>query len=150
MSRPRLTQKVKRVNRSKYKNIRKAFNKLKREGRLPETYTGELTYLQFKHRVEWREEAEGLSTKKAITKEMNTETFVSPAERSRRNFIQGLKEHFKDDYNDLVKKSRDKQGRFKSIMENLVWDNERKGYILGGKYFVDVSNSPEEVIIFEI
>jgi hypothetical protein len=45
------------------------------------------------------------------------------------------------------------KGKYQSIKDNLVWDKNRSGYLLnadGKQYFIDVTNSPEEVNITEV
>ena len=126
---------------SETKQIQKVYDKLD---------NSKLTFRQFENRTRARMEAEGLKAHRAAVKEANTETFVSAAERSRANLLEGLKEDFNDEYKELQRLSRDAKGRFVSVKENLVWDKDKKGYYLhtiSGDYFIDVSNSPKSVEI---
>lgn len=88
---------------------------------------------------------------KAITKKrLNRETYTSPAERSRVNMMQGLKEKHRDVYNVIRKLSRDERGQFKKVEDNMTWNKDHGGYVIGGRYFVDVQNSPESVSIIDL
>lgn len=142
----RLTKKQKLANRRTYEAIRRGWNKT--GGQDLEGH--KITYKQFKNRVKLRMQMEDVNARVAVRKELNTETFVNPAERSRHNLVQGIKEEFRGTYKEMLKLSRDSRGRFVKVEENLTWDNERGGYILGGKYFIDVTNSPKDVQIYEI
>lgn len=89
--------------------------------------------------------------KQAAKKVAHTEDFVSAAERSRENLLNSLKKDFNAEYNEIRNLSRDKKGRWKSI--DLAWDSARSGYTFTGRdqtFFIDVSNSPEEVHIIAI
>lgn len=136
------TQKAK--NKAAYKNIRKEYDKVKDNA--------PVSYVQFKRRVKSRAERDGISIKAAAKREARTETFLSAAERSRENLIEAIKEKHAEAYSELRNLSRSK-GKYQSIKDNLVWDNSRSGYILNAgtkRYFIDVTNSPEDVIITEV
>ena len=144
MARRKFSKTRKAKNKAAYKNIRKEYEKVKEKA--------PVSYVQFKRRVKARAEKEGISIKEAAKKEARTETFWSAGERSRDNLLTSLREKHGEAYSELKNLSRSK-GRFQSIKENLKWDQDRKGYVLdaGGKqYFVDVTNSPEEVNVTEI
>ena len=140
----KLTKTQKAKNRAAYKNIRKEYDKVK--GKAP------VSYMQFKHRTQSRAKRDGISIKAAAKREARTETFLTAAERSRENNLEGIKEKHREAYDELRNLSRSK-GKFQSIKDNLSWDKDRKGYILNAgdkQYFIDVTNSPEEVNITEI
>lgn len=142
--RKKLTKKQKAKNKAMYKAIRKEYEKVKDKA--------PVSYIQFKRRARSRAKADKISIKEAAKKEARTETFLSAGERSRENLIEGIKTKHKAAYEELKNLSREK-GRFQSIKGNLTWDRERNGYVLnagGKKYFIDVSNSPEEVNIEEL
>ena len=142
----KLTKRQKAKNKVAYKNIRKEYEKVKDKSPVP------MTYKQFKARVVSRSKSDNISLKDAAKKEARTETFWSPAERSRENLLSSLKEKHSEAYGKIRNLSRNK-GRFASIKENLKWDKSRGGYVLtsGSKsYFINVTNSPEEVNIEEI
>lgn len=144
MARRKLSKTKKAKNKAAYKAIRKEYEKVKDKA--------PVSYIQFKRRVKARAEKDGLSIKAASKREARTETFFSAAERSRENLLTSLREKHGEAYSELKNLSRSK-GRFKSIKESLKWDQDRKGYVLdaGGKqYFIDVTNSPEEVTVTEI
>jgi len=146
MGRKKLSKTQKLKNKRANANIRKVYNKLNEETKQV------VSYIQFKRRAKARAKKDNISIKMAAKKESRTETFLSPAERSRENLVESIKEKYKDAYKELRNLSRVK-GRFQSIKDNLTWDKDRKGYILtaGDKhYFIDVTNSPEEVNITEI
>ena len=147
----KLTNKQKLKNQKKYKEIRKGYNEVKNKNKL-------VTYKQFKNRVQAQMEANpSLNLKGAIKKVQNTETFTSAAERSRINFIKALKKDFAEAYKKIRNLNREENGRFKKKAElELEWTehDKRWGYsfigIHGVKYFIDVKNSPEEVLVYEI
>lgn len=142
----KLTKAQKAKNKAAYKAIRKEYESVKDKSSI------KITYMQFKHRVQGRAKRDDITLKAAAKKEARTETFLSAAERSRENLVESIKENYKETYNELKNLSR-RHGKYQSIKENLEWDKNRNGYILraGEKsYFVDVTNSPEEVNITEI
>lgn len=144
MARRKLSKTQKAKNKAAYKNIKKEYDKVKDKA--------PVSYVQFKRRVKARAERDDISVKAAAKREARTETFLSAGERSRENIIEGLKENHREAYDELRNLSRSK-GKFQSIKDNLSWDKDRKGYILNAgdkQYFIDVSNSPEEVNITEI
>lgn len=141
----RLTWKQKAKNKAAYKIIRKEYDKVKDKA--------PVSYIQFKHRVNARAKADKMTIKEAAKREARTETFWTAAERSRENFLEGLKTKFDLEYKELRNLSRGPGGKFQSIKENLTWDKDRGGYVLtaaGGMFFIDVSNSPEEVNIIKV
>lgn len=140
------TQKIK--NQKKYEKIRKAYNEVKEKNEL-------VTYKQFKNRVQAQMEANpNLNLKGAIKKVQNTESFTSAAERSRSNFIEALKKDFGEEYKEIRALSRDEKGRFKKLELEWTKHGDKWGYSFTGKkglkYFIDVKNSPEEVLIYAI
>ena len=143
----KLTKKQKAKNKSAYKAIRREYEKVKDKA--------PVSYIQFKRRVKARAKSDNMTNKAAAKREARTETFLTAAERSRENILSGIKTKHREVYDEiknLNKLNRDR-GRFQSIKANLTWDTERKGYILnsnGTKYFIDVTNSPEDVKIAEI
>lgn len=144
MARRKLSKTQKAKNKAAYKNIRKEYEKVKDKA--------PVSYVQFKRRVKSRAERDDISVKAAAKREARTETFLSAGERSRENIIEGLKEKHAEAYSELRNLSRSK-GKFQSIKDNLSWDKDRKGYILNAgdkQYFIDVTNSPEEINITEI
>ena len=86
--------------------------------------------------------------KKYIRKEINSESFTSAAERSRTNLVNSLKEDFPEQYKEL--KTKLGQGKFGSIKSSLVWNQQFGGYVMDGRYLIDVSNSPKTVNIVEL
>ena len=140
----KLSKKQKAKNKAAYKVVRKEYNKVKDKA--------DVSYIQFKRRAKAKANADGISLKEAAKKEARTETFYSAAERSRENLVTAIKEKYKESYTELKNLSRNK-GKYQSIKDNLSWDQARKGYVLnadGKQYFIDVTNSPEEVNITEI
>jgi len=145
MARKKLSKTQKAKNKAMYKNIRKEYNKLK-------SNDYNISYVGFKQRVLSRAKADNMSVKAAAKREARTESFWKAPERSRENLLAGIREKHAEAYSELKNLSRVK-GKYQSIKDNLTWDKKRNGYILtaGDKqYFIDVSNSPEEVNITEI
>lgn len=144
MARKKLTKAQKAKNKTAYKNIRKEYEKVKEKA--------DISYIQFKRRTVARSKKDNISIKNAAKKEANTETFVNAAERSRANLLEGLKTKHREAYDQLKNLSR-QRGKYQKIQTNLEWDKDRGGYILnadGHQYFINVSNSPEEIEIEEI
>lgn len=140
----KLTKTQKAKNRAAYKNIRKEYDKVKDKA--------DISYMQFKHRTLSRAERDNISIKAAAKREARTDTFWKAPERSRDNLLEGIKEKHREAYDELRNLSRSK-GKYQSIKDNLVWDNSRRGYILNAgtkRYFIDITNSPEDVIITEV
>ena len=147
--RKRLTKAQKLKNKKKYEKIRKGYNEVKDKNEL-------VTYKQFKNRVQAQMEANpSLNLKRAIKKVQNTETFISAAERSRTNLIEALKKDFREEYKKIRKlNGRDENRKYRKL--ELEWTEHDKKWsysftgIDGVKYFIDVTNSPEEVLVYEI
>ena len=140
----KLTKKQKAKNKSAYKAIRREYEKVKDKA--------PVSYIQFKRRVKARAKSDNMAIKAAAKREARTETFLTAAERSRENILSGIKTKHREVYDELKNLSREK-GRYQSIKDNLIWDKERKGYTLnanGKNYFIDVSNSPEDIKVMEI
>ena len=140
----KLTKKQKAKNKSAYKAIRREYEKVKDKA--------PVSYIQFKRRVQARAKSDNMAIKAAAKREARTETFLTAAERSRENILSGIKTKHREVYDELKNLSREK-GRYQSIKDNLIWDKERKGYTLnanGKNYFIDVSNSPEDIKVMEI
>ena len=144
----RLTKAQKAKNRKSYAIIRKAYEQAKL--RMTPEQKSRITYIGFKHRVQATMRSNDVGVKEASRKVLNSEAFTSPAERSRANLKGAVKDSFKEAYERMRKLSRDERGRFKRIEENLSWDKERKAYVLGGRYLIDVTNSPEEINIIDL
>lgn len=144
MARKKLSKTQKAKNKAMYKNIRKEYNKVKDKANV--------SYVQFKNRTLSRAKADNMSVKVAAKREARTETFLSAGERSRENLLEAIKTKHAGAYSELKNLSRVK-GKYQSIKDNLTWDKKRNGYILNAgnrRYFIDVSNSPEEVNVEEI
>lgn len=121
----------------------------------------QITFRQFKNRVKARAKIEGKTVLQAAKKERNTESFTSAAERSRTNLLDKIREKYStgpnstwEDMKRINKGIRDPQGHFTSMRENMVWDRDLKGYVIGnditGMYLIDVTNSPEDIFVTRI
>lgn len=147
------TQKAK--NKAAYKAIRREYEKVKyskenyKDGKMIIDYKG------FKNRTLARAKKDKMTIRAAAKREARTDSFLTAAERSRENLLSAFKTKHREVYDEikeLNKLNRDK-GRFQSIKANLTWNTEKKGYVLnsnGTKYFIDVTNSPEEVKLTEM
>jgi hypothetical protein len=107
----KLSKTQKARNKAAYKAVRKEYNKVKDKA--------EVSYIQFKRRAKARAKADSISLKKAAKREARTETFLSPAERSRENLISAMKEKHSGSYQELRNLSRSK-GKYQSIKDNLT------------------------------
>ena len=163
----KLTKTQKAKNKSAYKAIRREYDKVKyskenyKDGKMIIDYKG------FKNRTLARAKRDKMTIRAAAKREARTDSFLTAAERSRENILSGIKTKHREVYDELKNLSRysgktirDENGRitkragqFETISDNLVWDKERKGYTLnanGKNYFIDVSNSPEDIKVMEI
>lgn len=159
------TQKAK--NKAAYKAIRREYEKVKyskenyKDGKMIIDYKG------FKNRTLARAKKDKMTIRAAAKREARTDSFLTAAERSRENLLSAFKTKHREVYDEIKNLSRysgktirdengritKKAGQFESISGNLEWDKERKGYTLnsnGKKYFIDVSNSPEDVKLTEM
>ena len=142
----KLTKRQKAKNRAMYNAIRREYNKVKDKAPI------KISYMQFKHRTLSRAKRDDMSVKAAAKREARTDTFLTAAERSRENLLEAIKENYNETWEELKNLSRNK-GRYQSVKDNLTWDKQRNGYVLNAgdkQYFIDVTNSPEEVNIMEI
>lgn len=143
----KLTSTQKRKNKRVYKKIREGFNEVKNKNTA-------ISYKQFKNRVQAQMEVDhNLDLKKAIKKVQNQETFTSAAERSRENFIEALKKDFEPTYKQIRNLNRTEKGHYKKLELEWTQYDGKWGYSFtggGSQYFIDVSNSPEEVNVYEI
>ena len=140
------TQKIK--NEKKYQRIRKGFEQVKDKNTF-------ITYKQFKNRVQAQMEVNpNLNLNKAIKKVQNTESFTSAAERSRTNLLEALKKDYNTEYKEIRNLSRDEKGHFKKLKLDWTKNGDKWGYSFVGlhglTYFIDVTNSPEEVLVYAI
>lgn len=126
--------------------------------------THEVSYETWKRRVEAKMENdpryEGLDIYQAAKKYMNTEQYVSAAERSRANLFEAMKGYAskrfegKNMYQELqyLSKKVGKFGRLVFDEINLTWNRDKRRYefsALGVMYYIDVTNSPEDIFIME-
>lgn len=88
----------------------------------------------------------GLSTKQALNKLANTESFTPEGERLKTNLQEGLKSHDKlKEFKNLI---RDEKGRFQKFDEKkLVWDRDLNMYVYDNRITIDVKNSPHDIVI---
>ena len=150
--RPKLTKAQKRKNATQNKIIRNNYNIIR------QNYPNKLLYMQYKNRVEAMMAAKDYTVRKAVAKVNNTETFISPAERSRTNLLNALKEKYTPQYKTIKNLMRDEKGRFISLEDinrKLKWTKtkDKWGYtfmVNDSTYLIDVSNSPKGVEIIEI
>ena len=140
MSRKRLTKKQKAKNRADYNRIRKAY----------ETTDKSVTYVQFKRIVKGRAKGLGESLGEAARKTAHSLAFTTSEQIGKENILKGLKEDFRDTYDEL----RRKMGKFKKgekMIDKLSWDKDKKMWKVtsstGQEYWVDISNSPKQAYI---
>ena len=101
---------------------------------------------------------EGLDIYQAAKKYMNTEQYVTAGERSRTNLFDAMKGYAskrfegKNMYQELqyLSKQEGKYGRSVFSKINLTWNKALRRYefsALGVLYYIDVTNSPEDIFI---
>lgn len=148
-----MTKKTKLINRQ----IRRVYRQtggVTRSG-------NEITFRQFKNRVIARAKSDNVSIRRAALKVKNTESFTSAAERSRTNLLDQIRDKYNtgpnsawEELKKINRQIRDPQGHFTSMRENMIWDRERKGYVIGdeltGMYLIDVTNSPEDIFLTKL
>ena len=90
------------------------------------------------------------SIKEAAKKYAHSTRFVDPIQRGKENILAGLKNEFRDVYDEL----RRKMGKFKKgekMIDRLEWDDNKKMWKFesssGQVYHVDISNSPRDAFI---
>lgn len=101
--------------------------------------------------------------KTAMKTVVNSEQFVSAAERSRNNLMEGIKKSYPDTYKNIRKLLRrynqQPSGQYAGSLkinynEQLEWDKDRRGYTFvgndGKRYMINIDNSPEDIYIQEI
>lgn len=101
---------------------------------------------------------EGLDIYQAAKKYMNTEQYVTAAERSRTNLLEAMKGYAskrfegKNMYQELqyLSKQKGKYGQSVFSKINLTWNRALRRYefsALGVLYYIDITNSPEDIFI---
>lgn len=126
--------------------------------------THEVSYETWKRRIRAKMKNdpryEGLDIYQAAKKLMNTEEYVTAAERSRNNLFEAMKGYAskrfegKNMYQELqyLSKRVNKQGKKVFDNINLTWNKNLRRYefsALGILYYIDVTNSPEDIFIME-
>ena len=93
----------------------------------------------------------GESIKDAARAYRRSRTFTSADEIGKENILNKLKADFRATYDEM----RKKMGRFdkgESIKGRLKWDDAKSMWSFtssdGTKYFIDISNSPQQAFIF--
>lgn len=88
----------------------------------------------------------GLTTKQALKKLGDSEAFTQRGERLKENIQKALKNFGKaKEFKGLI---RDEKGHFQAFDEDkLVWDKDAHIYVYDHKITIDVTNSPEDIII---
>ena len=124
--------------------------------------THEVSYETWKRRIRAKmrndPRYEGLDIYQAAKKYMNTEQYVTAGERSRTNLLEAMKGYAskrfegKNMYQELqyLNKQEGKYGRSVFSKINLTWNKALKRYefsSLGVLYYIDVTNSPEDIFI---
>ena len=161
MPRRKLTIEEKRFNRITRKGYQKTGFQQVVKNVKGNKVTKHLSKQQFRHRVQAEMDAHDLSPQQAVKKVLNTERFVSAAERSRTNLLNAMRKEFNADYKELVRLNRQiargPKGQFTSLRANLQWDESLKTYTISGtrndkfvKYMIVTKNSPKSVYIEEI
>lgn len=117
-----------------------------------------LSLSQFKKRVQATKEGLDLSAKEAARKVAFSETYVDPYLRSRINFVSGMKKHYKEAYEFMIKNRSRTDGKFMKMTSDLIWDKESKSYMFGknwagqSRYLIvtDKDRSPASVKIIDL
>ena len=90
------------------------------------------------------------TVKEAAKKYAHSTRFVDPIQRGKENILAGLKDEFRDVYDEM----KGKMGKFKKgehMADRLEWDDNKKMWKFksssGQEYWVDISNSPRQAFI---
>lgn len=137
----KLTKKQLTKQRAENRAIRKAWNKTDKS----------VDYKTFKKIVKGYVKGGKYDTvKEAANKYAHSTRFVDPETRGKENVLAGLKEEFRDTYDEL----RRKMGRFNKgehMTDRLSWDSDKQMWKVssstGQTYYLDISNSPKEAFI---
>ena len=137
----RLTKKQLAKQRAENRAIRKAWESTDRS----------VDYRTFKKIVKGYVKGGKYDTvKEAAKKYAHSTRFVDPITRGKENILSGLKDEFRDVYDEL----RRKMGKFKKgerMMDRLEWDDNKQMWKFesstGQVYHVDITNSPRQAFI---
>lgn len=85
----------------------------------------------------------------ALHKLERSEAFMPYQERAYENVRSALKKYGK--WKEFQGLTRDYKGRYTAWDPNLMkWDKERGVYIYNGRVMIDITNSPEDVIVTQL
>lgn len=101
---------------------------------------------KFINNIEAQKVVGNLTTRQALDKLAKSEAFTPAGDRLKENIQSALKKYGKlKEFKSLI---RDEKGRFTKFDESkLKWDKESHMYIYDNKITIDITNSPEDVII---
>lgn len=139
----RLTKKEKAKRKTLWKKIRKIYDKGSKE--LKE----KTPYRTFKKLVRAKVKSTDKTWEEAAKEEVRTRKFTSAEQVAKENFFEGLKGKFRDTYDEMRGKMHLRKGE--KMWDRIMWDDDKKMYSFtnhkGEKFWVDISNSPEEAYI---
>lgn len=85
----------------------------------------------------------------ALKRVERSEAFMPYQERAYENVKAALRKY--DKWNEFRSMTRDYRGRYTTWDPNLMrWDRDRKAYIYNNRVMIDITNSPEDVIITQL
>lgn len=111
-----------------------------------EVFGKETPMQKFINNIEAQKVIGNLTTRQALNKLAKSEAFTPTVNRLKENIQSALKKYGRaKEFKNLIK---DERGRFtKFDTEKLVWDKHSGMYIYDNRITIDISNSPEDVII---
>ena len=144
MGRPRLTKKQKQKNRAEYNRIRRIYNKIDNP---------DLSYKEFKDMVYGLNKGTKETIKETAKRVAHSQKFVSAERVGKENILTGLKENFRDVYDEL----RYKAGKFEKgehLIERLKWNDSMQAYTMtsstGATWLIDITNSPKNAQLIRL
>ena len=144
MGRPRLTKKQKQKNRAEYNRIRRIYDKIT---------DPDVDYKTFKKIVYGMNKGTGETIKETATKIAHSRKFVDAETVGKENVLSGLKENFRDVYDEL----RYKAGRFEKgehLADRLEWNDSLQAYTMtsstGIIWLIDITNSPKNAALIRL
>ena len=140
----KLTKAQKAKNRSMYKYIRKVWEKTDRS----------VSYKDFKRIViDWTKAGKYQNVREGAKLYAHSTQYVDADQRGKENILKGLKEEFRQTYDEL----RRKVGFMKKgehLLDQLEWDEQKQGYTFvgsdGNTYLIDMSNSPKQADLIRL
>ena len=144
MARKRLTKKQKAHNRAESNRIRREYDKIKNP---------DVSFREFKKMTMGMNKGTGESLRETARKLAHGRAFTSASDVAKENLLAGMKESYRDVYDDLLRKAG-KYEKGQTLKDKIEWSAQYKSYLLknpsGKTYIIDISDSPKSMSLIEI